>query len=210
MKTISKTLGAVALAAITVGANAATVTFFDLSDSDPGNYDVGTTLATGNVLTLGLDNFTAAAPGTFQSIPVPFSNAFDTISFKIQAPTGFKITKLSYTESGTYNNDDGTFTYATGSWFVDGATQSLGIFFQGGADGNWTLSKDRAISGAGDLISVSITNNLFAIAPLGASSISKTAASLTVELAPVPVPPAVWMLGSAIVGLATVGRRKAA
>ncbi len=31
-----------------------------------------------------------------------------------------------------------------------------------------------------------------------------------IDVAPVPVPPAVWMLGSAIVGLATVGRRKSA
>lgn len=210
MNTFSKTLGALALVGATSGASAATVSFFDLTDSDPGNYDIGTTTASGNVLTLGVTNFVASAPGTVLGIPVPFANAFDTISFKIQAPVGYYITKLSYAESGTYNNDDPTFTYATGSWVVDGTSQSLGIFFQGGADGQWSLSKDRMIAGMADLISVSITNNLFAVAPTGAASIAKTAASLTVEIAPIPVPPAVWMLGSAIVGLATVGRRKSA
>lgn len=208
MKTISKTLGAVALAAITFGANAATVTFSNLADGNgaPSFFDIGTTTISGNQITIGINNF--KADGASQ-VTV---SALDTFSFTVTAPTGFKITKITYTESGKGETTNG-FAAATGSITADGTPKNFltQLFIPNTSESDWSITGSVNIADK-DSIAVSIVNSLFAAAflPTDLAYVEKTGASISVDIAPVPVPPAVWMLGSAIVGLATVGRRKSA
>jgi len=208
MKTISKTLGAVALAAITFGANAATVTFSNLADGNgaPSFFDIGTTTISGNQITIGINNF--KADGASQ-VTV---SALDTFSFTVTAPTGFKITKITYTESGKGETTNG-FAAATGSITADGTPKNFltQLFIPNTSESDWSITGSVNIADK-DSIAVSIVNSLFAAAflPTDLAYVEKTGASISVDIAPVSVPPAVWMLGSAIVGLATVGRRKSA
>jgi len=208
MKTISKTLGAVALAAITFGANAATVTFSNLADGNgaPSFFDIGTTTISGNQITIGINNF--KADGASQ-VTV---SALDTFSFTVTAPTGFKITKITYTESGKGETTNG-FAAATGSITADGTPKNFltQLFIPNTSESDWSITGSVNIADK-DSIAVSIVNSLFAAAflPTDLAYVEKTGASISVDIAPVLVPPAVWMLGSAIVGLATVGRRKSA
>lgn len=208
MKTISKTLGAVALAAITFGANAATVTFSNLADGNgaPSFFDIGTTTISGNQITIGINNF--KADGASQ-VTV---SALDTFSFTVTAPTGFKITKITYTESGKGETTNG-FAAATGSITADGTPKNFltQLFIPNTSESDWSITGSVNVANK-DSIAVSIVNSLFAAAflPTDLAYVEKTGASISVDIAPVPVPPAVWMLGSAIVGLATVGRRKSA
>ncbi|HMM75825.1 MAG TPA: VPLPA-CTERM sorting domain-containing protein [Gammaproteobacteria bacterium] len=208
MKTISKTLGAVALAAITFGANAATVTFSNLADGNgaPSFFDIGTTTISGNQITIGINNF--KADGASQ-VTV---SALDTFSFTVTAPTGFKITKITYTESGKGETTNG-FAAATGSITADGTPKNFltQLFIPNTSESDWSITGSVDVANK-DSIAVSIVNSLFAAAflPTDLAYVEKTGASISVDIAPVPVPPAVWMLGSAIVGLATVGRRKSA
>lgn len=208
MKTISKTLGAVALAAITFGANAATVTFSNLADGNgaPSFFDIGTTTISGNQITIGINNF--KADGASQ-VTV---SALDTFSFTVTAPTGFKITKITYTESGKGETTNGV-AAATGSITADGTPKNFltQLFIPNTSESDWSITGSVDVANK-DSIAVSIVNSLFAAAflPTDLAYVEKTGASISVDIAPVPVPPAVWMLGSAIVGLATVGRRKSA
>lgn len=208
MKTISKTLGAVALAAITFGANAATVTFSNLADGNgaPSFFDIGTTTISGNQITIGINNF--KADGASQ-VTV---SALDTFSFTVTAPTGFKITKITYTESGKGETTNGV-AAATGSITADGTPKNFltQLFIPNTSESDWSITGSVNVANK-DSIAVSIVNSLFAAAflPTDLAYVEKTGASISVDIAPVPVPPAVWMLGSAIVGLATVGRRKSA
>ena len=188
-------------------AQAATVSFTNLADGNGAAlyFDVGTTSASGNTLNIGLSNFTANGQSQLSL------SALDTLSFLVTAPTGFHITSISYTESGTGATTNG-FALATGSLTADGIPKNFltQMFTPNTGASSWSISGSIDIANK-DAIAVSIVNSLFAVAfnPLAdIASISKTGASISVEIAPVPLPPAVWMLGSALVGLATVGRRK--
>ena len=187
-------------------AQAATVSFTNLADGNGAAlyFDVGTTSASGNTLNIGLSNFTANGQSQLSL------SALDTLSFLVTAPTGFHITSISYTESGTGATTNG-FALATGSLTADGIPKNFltQMFTPNTGASSWSISGSIDIANK-DAIAVSIVNSLFAVAftSLDTAFISKTGASISVEIAPVPLPPAVWMLGSALVGLATVGRRK--
>ncbi len=189
-------------------AQAATVQYLNVNDAVTSYFDAATTAPdAGNPdkLIIGLVAFEASAPGETGVLDV----AFDTISFTIQAEPNYVIKKITYLESGAYNNGDGAITYATGSWVVNGKSQSLGIFIQpDNGSGDWSLSKSTTFSTDVTSVLVSITNTLNAVAP-GATTaqISKTAASVVVETAFIPLPPSVWLLGSALFGVGVLGRR---
>ncbi|MBI2799559.1 MAG: hypothetical protein HYX63_04640 [Gammaproteobacteria bacterium] len=205
---------AIASAFLVIGATAqaANVTYSNIADANgvPALFDPATTapdISNVNKLVLGLDNFTvSAANGAFNQVS-------DTLSFKVTAPSGFKITKLTYTEGGT-GVSTGAFagSSATVSLIANGKPASPGFAGFLNLSGSWgPVTKVYDFTGAGgeSIVDFSVVNTLGAFAFTGSTaSITKTSASITAEIAAVPLPPAAWMLGSALVGLVTVGRRK--
>ena len=74
----------------------------------------------------------------------------------------------------------------------------------------WSLTPTPTVIAGKESINLSITNTLFAAAFNGGTAeIGKDSAVLTVGLAVIPIPPAIWMMGAAMAALVsmTVGRR---
>lgn len=187
-------------------ASAATVTFTGLDDADNSAalFDPATSIQNGNTLDFGISEFSATAAA------LAFQQATDTMTLTINAPTGFKITKITYSEGGTGSASSGGVSFAVASVIVNGsAIEPISRAFLGGS-GGWDA--ETSVSFTTDITSatLSVTNTLAAFGGGGSAAIAKTFANVSAEIAPIPVPPAVWMLGSAIIGLATVGRRKSA
>jgi|LNFM01.1.fsa_nt_gb hypothetical protein len=205
---MSAIAGAALLAGTSVGAQAATVTFSNLADGNNAAqfFDIGSTTIAGNSISIGINGFTANGANNLTL------SALDTFSFLVTAPTGFKITKVTYTESGNGQTTGGV-AMATGSITADGTPKNFltQLFLPNTGLSDWSIGGSVDVANK-DSIAVSIVNSLFAVAfdPTQIATISKTGASISVDVAPIPLPPAVWMLGSAIVGLVTVSRRKAA
>lgn len=211
-------IAAMALTLFSAAASASTVTYSGVNDANPvGGFDSATTVpdgSDGNILNIGLDNFSV-----FSANNTP-ANTFDTISFVVEAPTGWVITGIEYTEhltaERTYTNG-GAVTISTGSWVVDNKTtyfdQVIGTSDLGGStfEFDMGLSKSWNVSDAITDLEISINNQITAVAfGDGEASLTKYPATFTVTLSQVPLPPAVWLLGSAILGLGTIRRRIAA
>lgn len=201
----------VLLAGLTVAgqSSAATATFSGFTDANPGLFDIATTLPDGgdpNLLNIGLSAFSAGGA---------IISALDTLNLVITAPAGYRITKITYSESGSASAPGATdVAVATGS--VTSNAVSLGlatVLFTPGSFGPWSLGTFFDYSG--DVVTaatVSITNSLFASGTLvgGTASITKTAASLDVDLALIPIPASVLLFGSALMGLAVIRRDRKA
>ncbi len=179
-----------------------------------GNYSIA-----GDTLSFDPTTFIANATGT--GIVVTSAT---TPTITVTAKSGVKINAVSLFEQGDYFmiNDGGTtLVAASGQFIVDNAPNAINAGgltaaqspADVGANGltttTWTISKSVALSDAAST-TLKLQNILVAGISGGmqAAFIEKKLVQFSVETAPVPVPPAVWMLGSAIVGLATVGRRK--
>jgi hypothetical protein len=111
-----------------------------------------------------------------------YTTATDTISFRIEAPAGFYVSKVTYQQRGTGS------MYRTGkaagaaTWVVGGIAAELGVFGT-----NPTLSGTIDLTGKNlTSLSVSITDALFAYATpsLGSATVEITGADVTVELLP--------------------------
>jgi len=159
--------------------------------------------AGGNSLTIVVNNFKAdgASSATY--------SALDTLAFNITAPDGYVITKIKYIEGGEGAANGGV-ALATGSINVAGTPYNfLTQLFQANDSGAWTI---QAHSLAGidvpslAVVPVSIVNSLFAVGGTTAT-IQKINATLDVTVAAIPLPPAVWLLGSALFGVGVLGRR---
>lgn len=209
-KTIGKAfLGATFLAVAPLAAQAATVTFSNLADGNNAAafFDIGTTVIDGDNIDIGINGFTAN--GSNQAT----LSALDTFSFTVKANPGFVITKVSYTESGSGQTTNGV-ALATGSITADGTPKNFltQLFTPNTGLSNWSIGGSVDVANKQEII-VSIVNSLFAVTFGGLTdiaTISKTGATLTIETieaAPIPLPPAAWLLGSALVGLVTMGRR---
>lgn len=193
------------------------------SDSHEGTtlFDSSGIIVTDNGLTnmieLGLNDFEAVT----DALLAPAA-AFDTVSMEIVAPTGYVITGIQFVEEVTYAVDNG-FVYGFGSLEANDLTSDLGatvtIVNSGSATGDGTFDSGLIDLGGVSSVDVSVTNSLTA-AILGEAGtggpdtafaeIIKTAAyfEVTLEAAPVPLPPAAWLMGSALLGLLTVRRNK--
>ena len=218
---VGATMG-MALIGAGLAAQAGTVSVSDFSDPTPDALFLlpTETSAVGNIttFTIGLaPSGFAAVAGTTDVVPVDVGSTSETISFNLVAAAGQKIVSISYTETGQATLDSGTVAIATGGVTANLHSQNFPsvIFAAPTTDFGWTLGPAAFDFSALSLttVPVTITNHLSAIAfgPSGADvSISKNAPTLIVETAPIPLPPAVWMLGSALVGLVTVRRRRMA
>lgn len=138
--------------------------------------------------------------------------ATDTLFMTVTAPTGYTITSIEYSETGTGTVDDG-FAAATGSMVVDGTPVNFltQIFGSGVGTSGWSILPAPVAIANKESIDFSVTNSLVAfLFGTGSATIEKTGAQLTVGLTAIPIPPAIWMMGAAVAALISVGRRQSA
>ena len=159
-------------------ADAVPARFFDAATSalDPAN---------ANRLIIGFDagiDFRTFTGNDFRASALPFSNkvAMDTISLRIDAPSGFYVSKVTYTQRGNGFNGRAAVAGGSATWVVAGVPASLGVF-----------RNDPNLSGTADLsalqptsVQVSITLSLYA----ATGTVAVTSADVQVEVLPLEAP----------------------
>jgi hypothetical protein len=189
---------ATAITAIVLGGAAAahgqTATFSHIRDAVPGRFfDAATTApdtTNPNMLRIGLHSgldFLTFKYVDFRASSTAFSHtaAMDTISFRVHAPEGFYISKITYTQRGTGSVIRTGRAAGSTNWVVGRIAADLGVF---AANPSFTESLDltgRHITN----LPVSITNSLFAFSTptLGSATVGLIGAEVVVELLPLPV-----------------------
>jgi hypothetical protein len=184
----------VAVVLSVVPVHAQIVTFSDFNDAVPGRlFDAKTSAPdpfNPNKLNIGFNAgidprtwksnaFTASTTGFY------YTTAMDTISFRVEAPAGFYVSKITYIQKGTGSISRVAYAAGAAHWVVDDAADALGVY---GA--NPTLTRTADLTGDyRTLVSVSITSSMFTFAaPLaGSASMSLTSANVLVEVEPLPV-----------------------
>src|SRR5262245_26177339 len=186
MRTITRAAQAagIALAVLSAASNAQAqvAKFSAIRDAVPSRYFDATTthpdpsnpnlliigFASGvDPLTLGPNGFVAWSSNRV---------AMDTISFKVTAPAGFYVAKITYTQNGAVSTSRTRTTAGSAMWVVNNSPASLGTFTGSpGVVGTADLTKLKLTS-----VPVSITPSLFA----SVGAITLTNASVLVELAP--------------------------
>lgn len=185
-------------------AHAMIVTFSDfLDDGLATGYDLSANVIAGNTLTLGLNSFEASS--TTVGSPAIIG---DTVTFNITAPAGFFIKKVSYEESGDGDTPNGV-AISSGALIADSIPKNFpSVVFTPTAGGGWMINTFVDIADKTQ-IAVAVVNNLMAVDLGEDASISKTFAEITVEVQAIPLPPALGLLGMALVGVLTIGARRA-
>lgn len=177
------------------------VTFSGINDAVPAKFfDAATTRATTapdpldankliNKLIIGFNtgmDWTTWKATEFRASTAAYSYvvAMDTISFRVEAPAGFYIWKITYTQRGTGSIARTGKAYGGATWVVGDYGGSLGYFGT-----NPTLSQTVDLTGLNmTFVPVSITSALFAYATpyLGSASVEVTGAEVLVELKELP------------------------
>ncbi|MCB1860474.1 MAG: hypothetical protein KDI47_01920 [Gammaproteobacteria bacterium] len=188
-------------------AQAATVSFMDIRTTDGNDatgFDVSAsaTEQTGDTtLTLGILPFSISAGGGTALMS-------DTLLMKVVVnEPGWRITSLTYTESGEFSAQTG-FVAATIQMLANQQGPPAGPFYSANMFGSWGIGQNLAFGTIVTEVDVSLSNQLFAG---GVAQIWKTAGKLEVGLEAieaVPVPAAVWLFGSALVGFLAFSRRR--
>ena len=216
MKKVSMHISAALLGAVLLGAAGianATATLTGFSSSQPDRFVIpgGDLITDGsNLVDLPLLNFTAHN-----------TNAFDTLSFTLNAAPGQVIREIVLNEEGTITLDGQGVATGFADLTVNNVSKTVGDICVGSNGLNTTfrfnnlgLGNPFSFSVADNKTSVSVTISNFIAAKadgLTGGTMSKTLAQLFVSTSPaavVPLPPAVFMLGSSLVGLIAVGRRR--
>jgi hypothetical protein len=172
-------------------AHGQTVTFDEIKDAVPGRFfDAATTVpdaANPNQLHIGLHtglDFKTYKYTDFRASSTAFSHttAMDTISFRIIAPEGYYIARVTYSQRGTGLVLRTGRAAGTTNWVVAKNVADLGAFAT-----NPTLSDTIDLSASRlTEVPVSITNSLFAFSTplLGSATVSLSGADVIVELLP--------------------------
>jgi hypothetical protein len=196
MKDLRRVLGAAVAGALLFGtasvAHAQSVTFSDINDAVPSRfYDAASSAADPtdpNRLIIGLNSGLDPSnwkSNEFKASTAAFSHisAMDTITFRIHAPEGFYVSKVTYAQRGTGSVVRTGKAVGGGSWVVDDASADLGQFGT-----NPALTATADLTGQNKtFVPVSITSSLFAFAPpsLGSATVAITYAEVIVELQPI-------------------------
>lgn len=203
-KGLTRWLAIVSLvAAGSFNAQAATVTFSDMASGNgsPLLFDAAGSVALGDDLEIGLDGFSAvSAPGA----PVALVDSF---TVTITAAPGRFISTLSYKEIYNYSAPNGV-AAITMSLVANGVPSlPAAAAFSGSNGTDVMIAIPTIVFGPGvEVVTLSISNSLFAFGIGDTASIGKDMALLSVTT--VPLPPAIGLLGAALIGLATVSSRR--
>jgi hypothetical protein len=175
---------------------AQTATFSDVTDAVPGRFfDAAATLADEadpNTLVIGINegfDFRTWKFNDFRASTLPFSHtsAMDTITFIVQAPEGYYISSITYSQRGAGSVLRTGKAAGMANWVVGEYAADLGVF-----------GSNPTLSGTADLaelkmtrVPVSISSSLFSFSTpaLGAASVALTSADVRVELLLFEVPP---------------------
>lgn len=159
------------------------------------------------------------------------ATSFDTLNVTVESITaGYTMNMFTLAEVGDYRLDGATASVdASARFMVDSATTNCGVFactdsgiFTAGALGDtagvltdWSLggTLDLAATagwGSDTKVILQLQNNLLADTTLQneLAFIQKKKGGLGIIVNPVPVPAAVWLFGSGLIGLVGVARRK--
>jgi hypothetical protein len=150
-------------------------------------FDVATSRVQGNRLIIGFNSGRDPASwlaNDFRASTAAFSRRWvmDTISFNVQAPSGYYITKMTYIQRGTGSAIRTGQAMGETTWVVGGFAYDVGTFStKPTLSRSLDLSKLRRSS-----VPVSITTALsvFSTTSLGSAALSITGAEVVVEVAP--------------------------
>lgn len=182
----------IAVSVLVVGtsmAHAQSVTFSKVNDGVPGRFFNAANSAPDpsnpNRLVIGFNSGTdpnSWKTNDFKASSEAFSHttAMDTISFVVEAPEGYYISRITYTQRGTgYVVRTGRAAGAA-NWIVGEYAADLGVF---GTNPSLTRTMDLSAARL-RRVPVSISNSLFAFSTptLGSATVSVTSADVVVEL----------------------------
>jgi hypothetical protein len=165
------------------------VTFSRIHDAEPAKFFDAATSApdptNANRLIIGFNSGfdpTTWLANDFRASALPFSRraAMDTINFTIDAPSGFYISKITYSQEGIGSVARGSMSFGGATWSVSGVPATLGAFTN-----NPTLSATADLTALNlTSVPVSITESLFA----STGGLAVTSAAVLVELLPLLLP----------------------
>ena len=164
-----------------------TVRFVGIDDAVESRFfDPATTLPVGNKLVIGFN--TGKDPATWKSnefkastAAYSYLSAMDTISFTIEAPSGYYVSRITYTQRGTGSVTRTGKASGSATWVVGKFAYQLGTFST-----NPNLSKTLELAHLRwTSVPVSITPALFAYSTPqeGAATVAITSAEVVVVLA---------------------------
>jgi hypothetical protein len=172
-------------------ASAQSVLFYDINDAVSGkDFDAQTTSPdplNPNRLKIGFSAGTDPSNWTNNAFTVSTAafyrkSAMDTISFVVQAPEGFYVSAVTYSQTGSGSAVRLGTADGGANLVVDGQGYGLGLYST-----NPTLSETVDLTGqAKTVVSVSVTNAMFVNAPpnSGSARLSLTGAFVEVQLQP--------------------------
>ena len=178
---------AIVMTAVTVRGQAP-VQFADIDDAvDFRFFDVATSRTLGNKLIIGFN--TGRDPASwlandFRASTAAFSRrwAMDTISVNVQAPSGYYISRMTYTQKGTGSVVRTGKASGQTTWIVGGFAYDVGTFAT-----KPTMSKSLDLASlrrSSIPVSITTTLSVYATTTLGSASLAITGAELLVEVAP--------------------------
>jgi hypothetical protein len=164
------------------------VQFTNIDDAvDFRFFNVATSRVVGNKLIIGFNTDRDPASwlaNDFRASTAALSRrwAMDTISFNVTAPSGYYITKITYSQKGTGSMIRTGKVSGQTTWLVGGFAYDVGTFAT-----KPTLSKSLDVSRlrwSSVPVSVTTTLSAYATTSLGSASLSITGAEVLVEVAP--------------------------
>ena len=163
-------------------------------------FDVDGSIVAGDELNVGLNAFTAVSRRV-RRLPA------DSFTVTITAAPGRFISTLSYKEIYNYSAPNGV-AAITMSLVANGVPSlPAAAAFSGSNGTDVMIAIPTIVFGPGvEVVTLSISNSLFAFGIGNTASIGKDMALLSVTT--VPLPPAIGLLGAALIGLATVSSRR--
>jgi hypothetical protein len=174
-----------------IPAQAQFVTFSEVHDAVPSRFfDPDTSApdpANPNRLIIGLHSgrdWTVWKDTEFRASTAAYSytTAMDTISFRIDAPSGFYVSRITYTQSGSGSALRTGKAAGAATWVVAGRPDDLGVFSTNPARSATIDLGDQRLTS----VPVSVSASLFAYATptSGSATVSVKAAEVVVELLP--------------------------